>query len=36
MGGHFTMMIWIARTTISGTPTADDDSFKIQIRGDSD
>ncbi|MFN3711785.1 MAG: hypothetical protein ACK4S8_14650, partial [Alishewanella aestuarii] len=28
--------IWIARTTISGTPTADDDSFKLQIRGDAD
>lgn len=28
--------IWIARTTISGAPTADDDSFKLQIRGDAD
>jgi hypothetical protein len=28
--------IWIARTTISGTPTKEDDSFKLQIRGDSD
>lgn len=28
--------IWVARTTISGAPTAADDSFKIQIRGDAD
>ncbi|WP_299197987.1 hypothetical protein [uncultured Amphritea sp.] len=28
--------IWIARTTISGTPTKADDSFKLQIRGDAD
>jgi hypothetical protein len=28
--------IWIARTTVSGTPTKEDDSFKLQIRGDAD
>ncbi|MBU2967056.1 hypothetical protein Q4508_12600 [Amphritea sp. 2_MG-2023] len=28
--------IWIARTTISGKPTKEDDSFKLQIRGDAD
>lgn len=27
--------IWIARTTVSGTPTTEDDSFKLQIRGDA-
>ncbi|WP_027853392.1 hypothetical protein [Marinobacterium litorale] len=28
--------VWIARTTVSGTPTKQDDSFKLQIRGDAD
>lgn len=28
--------IWIARTTLSGTPTQEDDSFRLQIRGDAD
>lgn len=28
--------VWIARTTISGTPTQEDDAFKLQIRGDAD
>ncbi|UTW12929.1 hypothetical protein [Marinobacterium rhizophilum] len=28
--------IWIARTTLSGTPSQEDDSFKLQIRGDAD
>nr|WP_067286362.1 hypothetical protein [Marinobacterium profundum] len=28
--------IWIARTTLSGTPTQEDDLFKLQIRGDAD
>lgn len=28
--------IWIARTTINGAPTKEDDSFKLQIRGDAD
>jgi hypothetical protein len=28
--------VWIARTTISGTATQEDDSFKLQIRGDAD
>jgi len=28
--------IWIARTTINGTATHDDDSFRIEARGDAD
>lgn len=28
--------IWIARTTINGAPTKEDDAFKLQIRGDAD
>lgn len=28
--------VWIARTTLSGTATIEDDSFKTQIRGDAD
>ena len=28
--------IWIARTTVSGTASTEDDSFKLQIRGDAD
>lgn len=28
--------VWIARTTVSGAPTKEDDSFKLQIRGDAD
>lgn len=27
--------IWLARTTINGAPTQEDDSFKLQIRGDN-
>jgi hypothetical protein len=28
--------IWVARTTISGAATHNDDSFKIEARGDAD
>lgn len=28
--------VWVARTTVSGAATHDDDSFKIEARGDSD
>ena len=28
--------VWVARTTISGAATKDDDSFKIEARGDAD
>jgi len=32
-GAHFP--IWIVRTILIGDPTADDDSFRVQIRGDT-